>query len=132
MGGGGDVLGDCSADAAEEGEVWAGGGGEVGLLPRLDGGGLRELVLVFPRGVALGHASAGGGGGAEALACCGERGGVVEAGVVGALPVAGAAAGGVEGVGEEGGFEGGGAEHVAGVVEVGGGARGGVGEHVAC
>lgn len=131
MGGGGEVLSDSAADAAEEGEVWAGGGGEVGLFPRLDRGRLRELVLVFPRGVALGDAAAGGGGGAEALAC-GRVRGVVEAGVVGALPVAGAAAGGVECVGEEGGFEGGGAEDCAGVVEVGGGAGGGVGEHVAC
>lgn len=43
----------------------------------------------------------------------------MEAGIVGALPVAGAAAGGVEGVGEEGGFEWGGAEDVARVIEVG-------------
>lgn len=106
MGGGGEVLGDGAADAAEEGEVGASGGGEVGLLPRLYGRGLRELVLVLPGGVALGHAAAGAGGGAEALACYGVGGGVVEAGVVGALPVAGAAAGGVESVGEEGGFEG--------------------------
>lgn len=55
----------------------------------------------------------------------------MEGGVVGALPVSRAAAGGVEGVGEEGRFERGGAEDGARVGEVGGGARGGVGEHVA-
>ena len=119
MGGGGEVLSDCAADAAEEGEIGPGRSGEVWLLPRLYGGGLRELVLVFPRSVTLGYASAGGGGGAEALACCGEGGGVVKAGIVGALPVAGAAAGGIQGVGEEGSFEWGGAEDVARVIEVG-------------
>ena len=55
----------------------------------------------------------------------------MESSVVGALPVTRATAGGVEGIGEEGGFERGGAEDCARVVEVRGGAGGGVGEHVA-